>query len=314
MTVLILGATGFIGPHVAAALSRRGVEVVAASRQGNGEGGVALDRREVDAVRNLVRRRRIDTVIDLIAYTEADTASLLDALGGEVARWVMASSADVYRNYDGLHRKDSPPPVPGPLAEDAPLRTRLYPYRATPRRDPAAADTWMDDYDKIPLEAALRVRAGLGGTVLRLPMVFGPGDRQRRFRWIIAPMLAGAARIEADPGWLRFRTTYGYVADVADAIAAAALSPAAANRTFNLGGEAGGDHRDWIARFAEVTGWAGEVVEAAAPEGSPIRGLDLSYALTLDTTAFREACGWREPTALAEALAVTIEDEKQRGR
>ena len=125
--------------------------------------------------------------------------------------------------------------------------------------------------------------------------------------------MAGAAAIKADPGWLGFRTTYGYVEDVADAIATAALDPAASGRTFNLGRDGSGDHREWIARFAETTGWRGEIEEVAAPPGSPIAGLDLRYALVTDTGAFRCVCDWREPTPLAEALVRTLADEKQRG-
>jgi nucleoside-diphosphate-sugar epimerase len=313
MIVLVLGATGFIGPHVLDALRALGHEAVAASRAGDGLGGVALDRRDPAAVRALVRNRLIAAVIDLLAFTEADTLRLLDALDGEVGRWVMASSADVYGNYEGLHRKAAPEPVVAPLAEDAPLRQTRYPYRAEPRRSADAADAWLDDYDKIPLEAALRARTSLSGAVLRLPMVFGPGDRQRRFRWLLRPMLAGAPRLEADPGWLAWRTTYGYVADVAHALAVAATHPAAAGRIFNLGRDDGADHRAWIGRFAHLLGWRGDVVETAAPPGSPIAGLDLRYPLLLDCRAFRNACAWREPTPLATALERTIADERTQG-
>ena len=44
-------------------------------------------------------------------------------------RYVVLSSGDVYRNYDGLQRRYDGPPDPTPLSEDAPLREQLYPYR-----------------------------------------------------------------------------------------------------------------------------------------------------------------------------------------
>ena len=88
MAVLVLGATGFIGPRVVRALDAFGVEVVAASRGGGGSHGVALDRRNVQRVRALVRERRITTLLDLLAFVEADTLPLLGALDGEVDRWV----------------------------------------------------------------------------------------------------------------------------------------------------------------------------------------------------------------------------------
>jgi nucleoside-diphosphate-sugar epimerase len=171
----------------------------------------------------------------------------------------------------------------------------------------------MDDYDKIPLEAALVARPSLGGAVLRLPMVFGPADRQRRFRWIVRPMLAGEARLAADAAWLGWRTTYGYVEDVAHALATAATHPAAAGRVFNLGRNDVTDHRDWVERFAAALDWAGEVAEAPAGPTSPLAALDLGYPLIADTGAFRAACGWREPTDFEDALTRTIDDERRRG-
>ncbi len=313
MTVLVLGATGFIGPHVVAALVAAGHETIGASRSGAGPHGAVLDRRDTAAARALVHARRVTSVVDLLAYTEADTLPLLEALDGEVGRWVMASSCDVYRNYEGLHRKATPEPIAGALAEDSPLRTLRHPYRAAPRRAADAADAWMDDYDKIPLEAALMARPSLGGAVLRLPMVFGPGDRQRRFRWIVRPMLAGEARLAADPAWLRWRTTYGYVADVAHALATAAVHPAAAGRVFNIGRSDVGDHRDWVERFAAALDWEGKVTETRAGPGSPLAGLDLGYPLIADTRAFRDACAWRAPTDFEDALTRTAEDERRRG-
>jgi nucleoside-diphosphate-sugar epimerase len=313
MTVLVLGASGFIGPHVLAALAAAGTDVIGASRRGGGPHGVALDRRDPKAVRRLVRDRRVDAVVDLLAFTEADTLPLLAALDGEVGRFVMASSCDVYRNYEGLHRKAASEPITGALDEASPLRTLRYPYRAEPRRPADAPDAWMDDYDKIPLEAALLARPGLGGVVLRLPMVFGPGDRQRRFRWMLRPMLKGEPRLVADPAWLRWRTTYGYVADVAHALATAATHPVTAGPIFNIGRADVTDHRDWIERFGAALDWTGEVAEARAGPDSPIAALDLRYTLNIDTSAFRAACDWREPTDFEDALMRTADDEGRRG-
>jgi nucleoside-diphosphate-sugar epimerase len=313
MVVLVLGATGFIGPPVVRALDASGVEIVAASRSGGGPHGMALDRRNVDQVRKLVRERRITAVLDLLAFVEADTLPLLAALDGEVGRWVMASSCDVYRNYEGLHRKADPEPRLGPLKENSQLRTIRHPYRHLPRRAADASDAWMDDYDKIPLEQAVRARPGLSGVIVRLPMVFGPGDRQRRFRWIIAPMLAAKSRLAVDPAWARWRTTYGYVDDVAHALATTALHAAAPGRTFNVGYADPPDHCAWIGRFADVLGWRGEVDLIAAPEDSPLAALDLRFTLVADTHALRETCDWREPTPLDHALSRTAYDEEHRG-
>ena len=312
MSVMVLGATGFIGRRLVLALAALGLDVVAVSRGGEGPHGVAADRAVPLTIKTLAGERDTTVVIDLLAYTEADTLDLLAVLDGHVEHWIMASSCDVYRNYDGLHRKADVEPIAESLRETSPLRTTRYPYRLKPRRPAASSDSWMDDYDKIPLEEAVRARQGLNATILRLPMLYGPGDRQRRFRWIVGPMIAGEKSLRIDPAWAAWRTTYGYVADVADALATAARHPAAMGRTFNLG-RCDWDHREWVARFASVLAWSGKVEEAPAPAGSPLAALDLRFPLAIDTSAFRETCGWREPTQPRDAILQTAEDERARG-
>ncbi len=309
MTVLVIGATGFIGAPLVQAFLARGEEVVAVS--GGGPGGVACDRRDVASVTALIAARGVDAIIDLLAYTVADTLPLFGAVSGRIERYVLASSLDVYRNYEGLHGKARPTPILGPVSEDAPLRTTRYPYRLDPRRDPDSEDAWLDDYDKIPIEAALR-NADLRHTILRLPMTYGPGDRQQRFRWVISPMLKARPRLTIDPAWAAWRTTYGYVGDVADALAHGALHDQARDRTFNLGEPDPPDHRAWVDRFARVLDWSGEIALEAAPPESPIAGLNLGFPLIADTSAFRAVCGWDEPTPLAERLERTVAEQRSR--
>lgn len=311
MTILVLGATGFIGAPLVRALRAGGEEVVAVSRGGGGVGGVACDRGDAASVLALVNASHVRTVVDLLGYTEDDTLPLFEALGGRVERYVLASSMDVYRNYEGLHRKAAPDPILEPLNECSPLRATRHPYRAQPPRAGNDPEVWRDRYDKIPLEEALR-RSDFQNTIARLPMVYGPGDRQRRFRWAIRPMLRKRPHVTIDPGWAAWRTTYGFVGDVAHAMAHVACHPAAADRTFNLGEPEPPDHAEWLARFARSLGWRGAVrLEPAAP-GGPLAALDLAYPLVADTRAVRGTCDWREPTPLEEALERTIADERAR--
>ncbi len=312
MRVLVLGATGFIGPPLISSLTRAGVEAIGASRGGGGSGAVALDRSVVTDVRQVVRERKVDVVIDLLGLTESAASPLFAALDGEIERLVLTSSCDVYRNYEGLHRRASPPPLTGLLQEASPLRETRYPYRASPPRSQDAPDRWLDDYDKIPIEIALRERPDLNGVILRLPMVYGPGDRQRRFRWLIGPMLRGAPELRLDPDWVRWRTSYGYVENIADALATAATRPDVGASTFNIGASTAPDHRQWIASFARILGWRGAVSPMPAPSDGPLAALDLSYPLTIDTRAFRAAYGWSEPVAAELALLRTVEDERRR--
>lgn len=319
MQVMVLGGTGFIGPAVTEQLSGLGHEVTAVSRRGGSGGGathVAADRGDVGKIVALAADRRVEVVIDLLAMSRAATQPLLDALSGVVRRYVLASSGDVYRQYGALHRLETTP-IRERLDEDAPLRTHLHPYRGAQPRAPGDPEAWLDRYDKVPIEAAVRMQAGLEHAIVRLPMVYGPRDRQRRFSWALRPMAAGEPVVELDSAWADWRTSYGYVDDVAFGLALAATHPAAAGRTYNLAPTDAVDHAAWAARFAEATGWDGEVrrlPREAVPEG--VRGaldaLDLSVPMVLDSGRIRAELAYAEPTPLPEAIARTLADEIRR--
>jgi len=96
-------------------------------------------------MRALVWAWRVTTVIYLLAFTQADTLPFYKALDGPVVRWVMASSGDVYRNYEGLHHNAAIDPVLEPLTDNSPLRTTRFPYRRSPRRPAEAPDALLDE-------------------------------------------------------------------------------------------------------------------------------------------------------------------------
>jgi nucleoside-diphosphate-sugar epimerase len=313
MKVMVLGATGFIGPAVVARLQARGHEALPVSRHGE----IRVDRSDPDAMARLAGEQKPDAVIDLLAMTVEGTRPLLDTLAGRTGRYVLASSGDVYRQYGALQRKQ-PAERLERIPEDAPLRTMLHPYRSEPRRPAEDPQAWMDDYDKIPVERAALGQAGLPAVVVRLPMVYGPGDRQRRFGWTIGPMLAGRPVIEVDAAWAAWRSSYGYVDDVAHGLALAAVHPAAAGRTYNVGPLEAPDHAGWAARFAQALGWTGELkpIERSAvpvPLRQVLDGLDLTYPLVTDTSRIRSELGYAEATDPDEALRRTIADELSRG-
>lgn len=303
MRVFVLGGSGFIGAVVAVALRDMGHEVIVGARK---SGDLSIDRNDPAVVARLIARERCSVMIDMIAYEPHSTMALRKALGDDIERYVLVSSADVYRNYGGLHRLEEGEPIFDHLTEDSPLRTRLYPYRTISPRTADAPDAWKDAYDKIPTERAV---AGPSVTIVRLPMVYGPGDRNRRFAWIVTPMKRGAATIVAPAAWLSWVTTYGHVNNVAAAIALCATNSAAAGRTYNCG-ERPVSHAEWIARFAALAGWSGEVVhDEAGPLAGAIGAMDLHYPLALSTDRIRSELGYAEVMASDDAaLSVLSED------
>jgi nucleoside-diphosphate-sugar epimerase len=313
MRVLALGATGFIGPHVVRLLAARGHEVAVFHR---GETEAALpdgvrrfhgDRNALAAVRPALARFAPEVVLDLIAYTEPQARALVAAFRGLAGRVVALSSADVYRNYDGFRGRPTAPPDPMPLTEDAPLRELLYPYRGY-----GLPLDFADDYEKLLVERAVLGAPDLPGTVLRLPAVYGPGDRQRRLRPYLRRMEDGRPAVLLGEGQAGWRWTRGYVENVAAAIALAAIDPRAAGRAYNLGEEPALTERAWAERIGGAAGWRGEVVvvpEAHLPE--PLRQpFDWRYDLATDTSRLRRELGYVEPVSPEEALARTVAWER----
>ena len=318
MRTLVVGGGGPIGQAVVRAVISRGGEPLWTSRQANPPKGTEDDHVQVDRDRpgdlaQVVRDRNVDTVIDMVAYSEASTQPLLSALEGILQRYVLISSSDVYRNYGLLHRLETGDADPSPLDETAPLRTGRFPYRGAMARAAEAPDRWMDDYDKIPIETSVQGMA-CEWTILRLPMVYGPGDRQRRFRWAIAPMLSKAPSLEAPSAWLDWTTTYGFIDNVAAAVALAAAHERAANAVFNVADEPVMAHGGWIDRFRSATGWTGvpEPTEAETPFARAISALDLSVPLDVSSQRLFADLGYNPPVAADAAAQLTVADEAAR--
>src|SRR2546428_10472511 len=81
----------------------------------------------------------------------------------------------------------------------------------------------MDDYDKLDVED---VYLPHGATVLRLPMVYGEHDYQRREEFLLRRVRAGRTHVPFGAGmWLACRV---YVRDVARAVSLVLQNPAAA--------------------------------------------------------------------------------------
>ncbi|MBB4264950.1 NAD-dependent epimerase/dehydratase family protein [Roseospira visakhapatnamensis] len=320
MRALVLGTGGMIGDAVARALAARGIETFGASRAGplgsyDGWCGVRADRADPTSVRALLNAHAIDVLVDIVAYASAETARLLTAIDGRVAQYVLVSSLDVYRNYGLLHGLETGVPDPGPLDENAPLRLRLYPYRGATRRPPEDPLAWLDDYDKIPIEEAVRGLAS-AWTILRLPMVYGPGDRQRRFRWAIEPMLAGAGHIDVAPAWLAWTTTFGFIDNVAAAIALTVGQSRAFGATFNVVDTPPMSHRLWLEHLRAVTGWRGVLRSnrtAAPPVSGGVTTLDLTVPLAVSGQRLVDHLSYVPPVDVCSTLARTIAAERSQG-
>ena len=149
----------------------------------------------------------------------------METFRGAARRVVAASSIDVYRACWSVSCTAARrvPAEPVPLTEDSPSGRNCRPIR---RRHPDAAKIfhWLDDeYDKIPVERAVLGDPELPGTVLRLPMMYGPGDRLHRFHPVLKRIDDGRRQISSRKRLAGWRSPRGYVDNVAAAMALAAV-------------------------------------------------------------------------------------------
>ena len=315
MTTAIIGGTGFIGRAVAQRAALRGLKPVILAR---GQHPVDLppgavfepvDRMDRDALVAAFRKHDVDTVIDIYALGLLNTRPVFDAMAQIGGRYLLLSSVDVYANYGGLLRKETPPVQVKPAKEDDPLRTLRYPYRGNPHRPKGVSAELFEDYDKIVLEEAARADTRFTTTIIRAPMIFGPRDPQHRFAWAIKAAKAGGLA-KMDERAAKWPNSYGYVDDVAEAMLTAALDPRAAGRTYNVGQSFVRTPIEWLLSFAVVLNIPLEIETVPATDRALLHeradATDLRYPLTLDTTRIRRELGFTEPTPERDALLATI--------
>jgi nucleoside-diphosphate-sugar epimerase len=186
MRILLIGGNGFIGRFVAAELIQQR-HAVAVFHRGTtaalaGVEEVRGDRNQLSASAQELKRFAPDVVIDLVISSGPQAEELMNVFRGATHRVVMLSSIDVYRAVGISHGTESGPLQEVPLTEESELRRSLHPYPPEGVQLMRKIFSWvMDDYDKIPAERVVMNDPELPGTVLRLPMAYGPGDPLHRF-------------------------------------------------------------------------------------------------------------------------------------
>jgi nucleoside-diphosphate-sugar epimerase len=314
MRVLVIGGSGFIGTHVVARLAAGGHEVGALVRGRPPAGAahhIAGDRKHLGEHRAAIAAFAPEVVVDMIPSSGAQAAALVDAVRGAARRTVVITSIDVYRACGVLHRLEPGPLEPLPLTEHSPLRTAPQTY---PPQQVAALQHlfgWLDgDYDKLAVERAVRE---LDATVLRLPLVYGPGDALHRLQPIVRRILDGRRTILFAESMAAWRAARGYVENVAHAIALAATSDAAAGRTYNVAEPDAPSELAWARLVAAQLAWDGDFVVLPDDRVPPHLRHPGNFAQhwVADSTRIRDELGYAEATPRAEALARTIAWERE---
>jgi len=318
MRILIIGGIRFMGPFVVNMLHEQGHDVTIFHR---GKTEVELppgvqqilgDRANLAAFKKEFEHLAPEIVLDMISFDEQNARTLMDVFTGIARRVVVVSSGDVYRAYGRTLRTELGPPDAVPLTEDAPLREKLYPYRGTTLRNQNDPQRWMDDYDKIPVERITLGDPELPGTILRLPMVYGPRDNQHRLFDYVKRMDDNRPAILLDEDVARWRWTRDYVENVALAIVLAVTDEHAFGRIYNVGEEVALSTAEWIRNIGNVVGWKGDVVIVPKDQLPSHLSMDAdtNQHMVTSTTRIRAELEYNESVSFIEGLERAVAWER----
>jgi nucleoside-diphosphate-sugar epimerase len=296
MKVLVIGGTVFIGRAVVSELVEAGHDVCVVHR-GEHEPDdfpavqhIHVDRSNLASKRAEVEAFGPEAVWDNFAMFRSHARGTLDALGTD-RRYVVTSSMDVYRAYGGLHAGKATDAVP--VDETSPVRPERYPYRG---QFPG-----MDDYDKLDVEETY---LETGATILRLPMVYGPYDGQRREEFVLRRVRAGRTKIPVGSGaWLG---TKGFVGDIARGVRLT-IESGLRGEIFNLGETRTHPAGLWAQMILDAAGSKAELVRVPddkLPEDLGLTGA-MAQHLLVDSSKARRALGWSD-TDPDEALRTSV--------
>ncbi|MDR1181427.1 MAG: NAD-dependent epimerase/dehydratase family protein [Bacteroidales bacterium] len=305
MKILIIGGTNFIGPvvvekllnarHTVTLFHRSSVNISDNCTHIKGDCGNTED------LRIAIRSTKPDVIVHMIAYFQSHISALEKALDNCPMKTVILSSADVYKGYEILVGLSEAEPVPVPFTEESPLRNILYPYRGRLNVD------YAHNYDKIPVEQATLQSPLLNTVIIRLGMVYGKNDPNRRFADPVHKMASGVKSIEIHKDMSCFRACKCYVENVAHGITLA-IERGQVGEIYNLTDEWVFTEREWLELLAKKLNWTGNIVVL----DEKYHDMNTRQHFVLDTAKIRKSLGYNEIVSVDRALSKTIEWELSR--
>ncbi|MEU2956394.1 NAD-dependent epimerase/dehydratase family protein [Streptomyces xanthochromogenes] len=262
-SVVVLGATGFVGRHVCEVFDAAGWRVTGVARSVRGP-ATPYER----------------AALDVVAAGPDRIAALLDEHAAEVV--VNAAGAVWQATEDDMTRANAEL-VERLVAATAPLAARprliqlgsVHEYGPVPRtgitEDTPTAPVTPYGRSKLAGARALLEATAAGaaeGLVLRVSNVSGPGTHRASLLGMVAHHLATSAPEPLRLAPLLAHRDFVDVRDVADAALAAARSDAS-GRVLNIGGGQATSVRSLVLRLTELAGAAAEIVEAPSAGGRP---------------------------------------------
>ncbi|XID94952.1 NAD-dependent epimerase/dehydratase family protein [Paenibacillaceae bacterium WGS1546] len=303
MNILMIGGTAFIGPVVANHLEKQGHHITLFHRTKSHRPRFAEiqgDCRSSEALKAAIETLDPDLIIHMVAMDQSHMEALEKALACRKMKLLLISSADVYRGFEVFNRLSDAPIEAIPFTEQSALRDIPFPYRGKP-----GMDMWHD-YDKILVEQAALQSPVLDTTVVRLGMVYGEGDPNRRFKEAIQAMHRGGKTISLHEKIAQLQMCKCYVGNVAHGVVLAAQK-GAVGEIYNLADQRVLSELEWHRRIADLMKWEGELVVTSDDQDFELgKAVNLEQQLVLDSSKIRKELGFTEIVPLETALLNTI--------
>lgn len=294
---MVTGATGFIGAHLARRLAEHGAEVHAVSRCAPEEPARyrwhQADLRDADQTAEVVSSARPDLVFHLASQVTGarDVKLVVPMLKSNLLSAVnlMAAAADT------------------PQARVVLAGSIEEPRRGDPTpSSPYAVAKWAaTSYARL-----FHVLWGVRVTVLRVAMVYGPGQRDttKLVPYTALSLLRGhRPRVSSGTRLV----DWVYVDDVVDAFLAAVTPPGADHaigKSIDIGSGTAVSIREVTELLAEFAG------SPLRPRYGAIPDRPLDFARIADLTLATELLGWRPAIGLEEGLRRTVRWYATNGR